>query len=134
MDNQPLLLIYRLYLDKGGKRSNWIESNLGYDPRKSLSVDDRRNEPETYEAAFSKEYQPIVERLYLQLMDEMKGLRSEQCTDALEALVSLQWIGSLALWKYHQNVGEKFEAFVREFDRLDVPGERLRLYEVAQTQ
>ncbi|MFC3653317.1 hypothetical protein ACFONN_17280 [Dyella humi] len=132
MFNQILLLIYRLFLHRGGRKINWMEQYLGYDGRAALSSDDIENESSAYETIFSEEHRPKLERLYLDLLNEMDGVPYPQCGDVLEALTFIQEISATALWKYHQSVGTVIEEFVRDFDRLDVPDERARLYEKAQ--
>lgn len=133
MFNQILLLVYRLFLSEGrGKRINWIEQYLGFNGSVGLSADDRRNEPSAYEAIFSEEHRAKLEQLQLKLLNEMNGVPYQQCGDVLEALAFIQEISATALWKYHQSVGAMTEEFVRDFDRLDVSDERVRLYESAQ--
>lgn len=132
MFSQILLLVYRLFLHEGGRKINWMEQYLGYDGRAALSSDDMKNVPSTYEAIFSEEHRPKMEQLYLKLLNEMNGIPYGQCGDVLEALAFLQEASATALWKYHQNVGVVIEEFVRDFDRLDVSHERVRLYEKAQ--
>lgn len=133
MFNQILLLVYRLFLSEGGrKKINWIEQYLGFDGSVALSSDDKRNEPGAYEAIFSEEHRAKLEQLHLKLLNEMNGVPYQQCGDVLEALAFIQEISATALWKYHQSVGTMNEEFVRDFDRLDVSDERVRLYESAQ--
>ena len=132
MFNQILLLIYLLFLHEGGRKINWMEQYLGCDGRATLSSDDLMNELSTYEAIFSEEHRLKLEQLYLGLLNEMNGIPYPLCGDILEALEFVQVISATALWKYHQNVGAVIEEFVRDFDRLDVPDERVRLYEKAQ--
>lgn len=132
MFNQILLLIYRLFIGDGGRRVNWIEKRFGFDTGIALSSDDRRNEPGTYEVFFSPEHQAKLEQLYLELLNEMNGVPYQQCGDVLDALAFIQEISAAALWKYRQRVGVTIEEFVRDFDRLDIPEERVRLYKSAQ--
>ena len=132
MFNQVFMLIYRLFLDKGGQRVSWIESHFDFDAGISLSSDDKRNESATYEALFLQGHQAKIEQLYLELLSEMDGVSYQQCGDILDALAFIQEISAIALWKYRQRVGVMIEEFVRDFDRLDVPEERFRLYKSAQ--
>lgn len=134
MFNQSLLLAYRLFLHRGGRKIHWMEQYLGYEGGAELSPGDIENEPSAYEAIFLEEHQPKLERLYLSLLNEMNGVPYSRCGDVLEALAFLQEISAIALWKYHQSVGVVIEEFVRDFDRLDVPDERVRLYEKAQNE
>lgn len=64
----------------------------------------------------------------------MSGVPYPQCGDFLDALAFIQEISATALWKYRQGVGDAVEDFVRNFDRLDVSDERIRLYDCAQEQ
>jgi hypothetical protein len=132
MFNQSLLLVYRLFLHGGGRKIDWMEQYLGYDSKAVLSSDDLMNEPSAYETIFSEENRPKLEQLYLTFLHEMSGISYGQCGDVLEALTFFQEVSAAALWRYHQNVGMMIEEFVRNFDRLDVPSERVRLYEKAQ--
>jgi hypothetical protein len=132
MFSQFMLLLYRLFLDEGGQRVRWIERYLGFGGGVPVSLDERRNEQSAYATVFSEECQKELDHLYLNLMNDMKGVPYKQCGDVLEALEFLQAISAIALWKYHQVLGERLDAFVRDFDRLDVPSERLRIYENAQ--
>lgn len=133
MFNQLLLLVYRLVLSEGRrKRINWIEQCLGFNGGVGISADDRRNEPSAYEAIFSEEHREKLEQLHLKLLNEMNGVPYQQCGDVLEALAFIQEISATALWTYHHSVGAMNEQFVRDFDRLDVSNERIRLYESAQ--
>ena len=132
MFNQILLLVYRLFLREGKRKIDWMERYLGYDGRAALSSDDMKNESSAYDEIFSEEHRPKLEQLYLGLLNEMNGVPYQQCGDMLEALTFIQEISATALWKYSRNVGVVIEEFVRDFDRLDVPDERVRLYEKAQ--
>lgn len=132
MFNKILLLSYRLFLGEGGRRVNWMEQRFGFDVEIALSSDDRRNEPETYAALFSQNNKINIEELYVELLDEMNGIPYHKCGDILDMLTFIQEISATALWRYHQGVGTVIEKFVRDFDRLDVPDERVRLYRSAQ--
>lgn len=132
MFEQMLLLVYRLFLDGGGRKIERIEQYIGYDAKATVSSDDMKNEPRAYETIFSAEHRPKLERLYLELLNEMKGVPYQQCENVLEALSFIQEVSATALWMYHQGVGTEIEEFARDFDRLDVPDERVRLYKDAQ--
>lgn len=41
----------------------------------------------------------------------------------------IQELGAKALWKYHIELDENIENFVRSFDRLDLESERKRLHQ-----
>lgn len=62
----------------------------------------------------------------------MVGIPYSQCEKMIDMLAFMQEILAAALWKYNQKVEVDMENFAREFDRLDVEGERVRLYESVQ--
>lgn len=132
MLEEVLIPVYRLFLIKGD-RVQWIDQKLGIDRKISLSLDDVRNESEAYVTLFSEKNRQKVEQIYSALMNEMDGVSYDQCGGVLKGLAFLQEVASVALWKYSLNVGEKIEEFTREFDRLDVSCECVRLYESAQS-
>lgn len=129
---KALSIIYRVFLNEGGLNVIWIDGYFGFLVNEELSSDDIINLPLVYEEFFSDDYRSELECFYLQLLGEMNGVPYEQCEKPLEALAFFQGITARALWKYHQNIGGVIEAFARDFDRLDVPEERFRLYEQAQ--
>jgi hypothetical protein len=67
-------------------------------------------------------------------MAEMKVLTFEGSEDILDGLEFIQNVGATALWKFNCDMASEMESFVREFDRLDVIGERERLYLLAKTK
>lgn len=130
MNIDPLLLIYKLLLDQGGDRAPAIERYLEFDISQPASEDDKINEQIIYSTLFNENL-PRIERIFINLLEDMRGTPFEQCDTTIDGLALLQSIISTALWKYHQNVGETLEHFARDFDRLDVPEERVRLYKAA---
>jgi hypothetical protein len=129
---EDLLILYRLFVADGGVRSKWIERLVNFDDATSISSDDERNVADLYERLFRDNEAPQIEMLYFKLLNEMKGNSYDACSDVLGALVFLQHILAVALWRYRMNVCQALEEFTREFDRLDVPSERIRLYTRAQ--
>ena len=95
--------------------------------------DEHRNEPMLYAALFSTECRPFFENVFETAMGLMRGRSFADCDDALEGLAFLQEVAATALWRYRCVIGDTLSSFAREFDRLDVPGERKRLYARAQT-
>lgn len=133
MFKHNLLLVYRRCIAEGGPKSDWIAQYLEFDgSNTSLSHDDSLNEPRVYDALFSEEGKHDMAQLFLDLLQKMNGIPYEHCTDVLDALAVFQYVAALALWKYHKDVGKPIESFTREFDRIDVQNERIRLYELAQ--
>jgi hypothetical protein len=132
-----LLLVYRLYFF-GWRGNNWVDRYLliercvGFDDKIPLTPDEKMNEPYVYAEMFSEKYRQSFEQLYLMLISSMRWKTYDQCVETIEALDFLQAVSARGLWKFNQDVGDLLESFVREFDRLDVPSERVRLYESAQ--
>lgn len=134
MCDHILSIIYRLSINKGGHQISWMDQYFGNDSINNISLDDERNEPSLYARLFSKECHPKIESLYLKLLSEMKETSYEEANAIIEALMFLQEVAATGLWKYNCNIGEKMESFVRNFDRLDVAGEKHRLYEKVQQE
>lgn len=133
MCKDTLLRIYEFAQKAGSVKSQVLERFLGGRHSAAITIDDERNEPEMYAHLFGGECQPIMEALLRDLMRDMKGMAFEQAHDQIRALSFLQFVAARGLWKYRQNVGSILEEFVREFDRLDVESERMRLHEYAQS-
>ena len=132
MSNKTMLIVYHLFLCGGGSKSILMEKYFGVEGGVEPFSEEVENLLGAYEINFSEEHRPNIEQLYVDLLNEMKGVPYFQCENVLEALALLQEVLATALWKYHQNIGEILEEFVRNFDRMDVPSERFRLYEEAQ--
>lgn len=133
MFDQLLLVIYNIFRHRGGGRISWVESYFGGKRMNSPNIDDFRNELDIYSAFFAGENRLRLEEIYRELLGGMKSVPYEQCENNLEALDFIQEISATALWKYQIIVGELIEEFVRDFDRLDIQSERLRLYEKVQS-
>ena len=129
-----LSIIYRLSIHKGAHQISWMNRYFGNDSINNISLDDERNESSLYYRLFSKECHSKIESLYLKLLSEMKEVSYEESNEIIEALMFLQKVAATALWKYNCNIGEKMEFFVRNFDRLDVAGEKDRLYKKVQEE
>ena len=129
-----LSIIYRLSINKGSHQVSWMNKYFGNDNINniSISLDDERDEPSLYVELISKDCRSKIESLYLKLLSEMKEAPYEEANGIIEALMFLQEVAARALWKYNCNIGKKMEYFVRNFDRLDVVGEKHRLYEKVQ--
>lgn len=133
MCKETLFRIYELSLRDGGTRSQVLEQLLQDSNSGVLTVDDERNAPEMYARLFGGECRPTVEALLLALMRGMKERTFEEAHDGIQALSFLQTVAATALWKYRLDVGSRLEEFAREFDRLDVESERVRLHEYTQS-
>lgn len=133
MCNQIFLQIYKLFLNGGEAKIACLEELLGGSNGVAATMDDERNEPEMYASLFEGDCRTTVELLYLTLLRAMDGRTYEQCNDLLRGLSFLQLVVTKAMWKYRHDVGPTVEEFAREFDRLDVASERMRLFEYAQS-
>lgn len=110
--------LYQEYVLRGGGRSLFIEGVLAESQLSAPSVDELLREL-------------FIGKFINNIFREMCELASKndfnENVDVINGLMFVQDIGAQALWKFHINIGEKFEHFVRSFDRLDVESERGRL-------
>lgn len=133
MCKEHLNLVYRSWLSRTGSRVEFLEQSVAFsDVTVALSEDDRRNEPTTYAHLFSAECRIFLEGIYDRALEMMRGRPLDACGDVLKGLEFLQEVVATAIWRYRCDVGQKLDAFAREFDRLDVPTERARLHGGAQ--
>jgi hypothetical protein len=119
--------IYDLWVDRSRERIPIIEKYLGMVEAQPVSADDRRNEPQFYRDV-ARDKGLLLENCLEWLLDRLKTVPYEQAVDIFAGVEFLQWIIADVLWRYGSNVSEKLECFTRDFDRLDVPDERLRLF------
>ncbi len=126
-----LAKIYALCIDSGWKRVQAIEQYLDRLGPDHVSIDDRRNEHRIYQELAEK-HRAVLDDLFKQLLHDMRAVRYEHASGILDGLDFLQSVVASTLWKHHFTVGDSLERFAREFDRLDVPDERRRLYQLAQ--
>lgn len=124
--------IYHLYIDRHSTRSNFVEQAIGFDPEAPITIDDKRNEPSSYETVFKNQSDSLVGELYEDLLRDMRGKLFEECDDQIAGLRFLQMLIATAMWKYHITVSEKLKKFARDFDRLDALTERQKLYNISQ--
>lgn len=128
-----LSAIYRAYRTRTGARIAFIEERLaGQDLATEPTVDEQRNEPTVYTALFSDECRPEVEDFFREALRRMHGKSFSRSEDDLNALAFLQHVVAAAMWKHHCAAGDMLETFARDFDRLDVESERMRLHLRAQ--
>lgn len=52
----------------------------------------------------------------------------------IPAIIFFHDVLAAAMWKFHMDISADFEQFVREYDRLDVKTERIRLYEALKSK
>lgn len=104
---------------------------IGIDTFAPVTEDDRRNERVQYEGLFFGECRTFLESIYADAMDRMKHCSYLESDETLCVLMFLQEIVATAQWKYRVDAGEELTQFAREFDRLDVDAEKIRLYKLA---
>ncbi|HKO55051.1 MAG TPA: hypothetical protein VJ276_04175 [Thermoanaerobaculia bacterium] len=125
--------IYALSIDSGRPRLPRIEQFLGISQAHAISIDDRRNERQIYQL-LAENYLDVLDLLLQELLRELRADAPGAADDVLDGLDFLQSVVASILWRHGHPVGERLEAFAREFDRLDVPSERLRLYQAVQNE
>jgi hypothetical protein len=128
-----LTTIYGLFVHRDGKRLPIVERYLGILVPPTVSVDDRRNERATYEELAGK-YRDTLDDLLRHLLREMQMVSYEQSAELLDGAEFLQLVVSSTLWRYHFHLNDLLEQFARDFDRLDIPDERFRLYQFARNK
>lgn len=134
MCREAISYIYKIHVLKGGVRSSLIEDEFRGELTKLKITDLGVNgERDLYDQMFADECKVIVEGLYFKALETMKVLKFEACGDQLDTLDFIQKVVATALWKFRYDVGDALEQFARDFDRLDVPEERNRLYDRAQS-
>jgi hypothetical protein len=125
--------LYSLNLHEGSSPIVTIERYLQMTKPVDMSDDLRRNEPNLYKTLFVIGGSGL-EQFFHRLLLDMKNRPFASTLDTIVALSFIQLVVAKALWKYHLSVAPSLEAFARNFDRLDIPAERRRLYEFAQQQ
>jgi hypothetical protein len=124
--------IYRLYVEWSRERSALVEAEIGFDESIGISLDDRRNEPESYKALFRDAYSPLIHGLYESLMRSIRSKRFEDCEDEFAGIAFLTAMIMKALGVYQADRSNPLAKFANEFDRLDVLAVKRKLYEMAQ--
>lgn len=125
--------IYLLFIFRGGRRSLALESLIDFFREDFEFTEDLiRNEELMYEELFSLRNSGYFFGLYKQLMFNLKGLERKSSGDVLAGLEFIQDVSAKALWKFGCDLKGELKGFARDFDRLDVPEEKERLYTMAQ--
>lgn len=124
--------IYRLCRNRGLSRVVLIEADVETGSFLSLTEDDRRNEKFHYERLFSEECRAFTRDLFADMSNAIRLHPYAESADMLDLLAFLQEVVATALWKYGLEADESLIRFAREFDRLDVEEERIRLWESFQ--
>lgn len=123
--------LYSLSVSKHRKRVPIIEHYLGIIEPADVSEDDRRNEPAFY-SDLAHDRGHLLSQCLGSLVAALRAVAYEESAQVFTGLEFLQSILANMLWRYGLDVAEHLETFTRDFDRLDVPDERLRLYQMAQ--
>ena len=128
-----LSAIYRAYRIRTAARIAFIDEWLGAEVEAPEPIiDDRRNEAALYAALFSNGCCAEIEDCFREAMRRMRGKSFSESEDDLNALAFLQDVVAAAMWKHRCDTGDMLETFAREFDRLDVEVERIKLHLRAQ--
>ena len=113
-----LSAIYRAYRTRTETRIAFIEEWLaGHDVTTAL---------------FSNGCCAEVEDCFREALHRMRGKSFSESEDDLNALQFLQHVVAAEMWKHRCDTGDMLETFARDFDRLDVESERMRLHMRAQ--
>ena len=122
--------IYNFYLDRGFEACASLECYLysGSPP------DGAYSEAECYNLLFGSSCQDYVYDVYCDLLKELKNDPKGEMSELLDALSCLQTICSIALWTFRCNLRPELDYFTREFDRLDMQSERLRLLKFSMSE
>lgn len=126
--------MYRLYIERRGARSSLVERRIGLQSVTSPTVDGMRNEPESYRIVFDAANGSFMTDLLESLLNSMKGKRFEECNDELAGLRFVQAISITALSLRQGAPSDRLGKFARDFDRMDVPEIRHKLYNSAQEE
>lgn len=90
------------------------------------------SDQEVYASIFSAKCRRDVEEIFTSALRAMQKKSITESTNEILLLTFMQDAGAMGLWKYHLDVGDILEPFVREFDRLDMRSEQFRLHQWAQ--
>lgn len=126
--------IYRLYVERSGVRSAFIEDAIEIHPHDQISLDDRRNEPDSYRVLFQGAFSPLVVELHRRLMRGLRGKPLEECEDEFAGFSFLNSAIMKSLAQYRADRASPLARFANVFDRLDEPSVRRTLYESAQLE
>jgi hypothetical protein len=123
--------IYLLYVDRRGERSPLVEKQIGVGSSATLSLDDRRNEPDSYKCLFGQKVNPLINKLYATLMGSLKGKPFGECGDEFVGLGFLKAATMKAVNLYGADRTTPLALFASEFDRLDVDDVERGLWNLA---
>jgi hypothetical protein len=124
-----VLNLYKLFVRRGRRRSQFIETVLEYSKAAELTIDDERNEPSDYMAAFSESGDFFIMQLFEKTIENLKHTAYENSGDLFAALVFIKATTMKAIHSYGLALNTPLAPFASEFDRLDVEDVRVALYE-----
>jgi len=111
---------------------SWMEDEYEFSASGGRFIDCDKDEQGIYKSLFSIENQRKFYSLYSRIQDEMVGISYSECEKIIDMLAFMQEVLATAIWKHNIKVEMEMENFARDFDRLDVVAERIRLYESVQ--
>lgn len=119
-----------MYLKNGDEKINteFIENEIGKSVDEAMLANHHVDEASLYLKLFTKEGVEFLNEFYFQICNQIKKISFAESAQHLSLLMFMQEIFAAALWKYNLNIGEVLERFTREFDRLDLIEEKVRLY------
>jgi hypothetical protein len=129
--DEALVNIYALHFEDTKRRLVRIERHLGISHIPRITTDLRRNAADVYRSLCDGACNALL-TLFNKLLRDAQTVNYSESDEILEAFEFVQLIAATALWKYRIPIPEILERFAREFDRLDVPSERRRLYDFAR--
>ena len=128
--------IYIMNIQNGGRKNFILEkyffNKYLLEYKKNHTTYPSHKEEDLFLLFFNEECLFVLDELYEYLMNQMSNKNYEDCFDVIEALEFIQFICAKAMWKYHLKINETLEDFTRDFDRLDLVSEKIRLYNIAQ--
>ncbi|MDX4956362.1 hypothetical protein [Delftia acidovorans] len=120
MNNTEITRLYLEYSLGSGKKSVFVEESLADFCSNASSIDQLLQEFFDWEG---------VRDLFIEACGRISICDFGESADVINGLMFLQELGAKALWKYHIELDENIENFVRSFDRLDLESERKRLHQ-----
>ena len=120
MTNTEITRLYLEYSLSSGEKSAFLEESLVDFSSNTSDVDQLLQEFFDWEG---------VRDLFIEACGRISICDFGESADVINGLMFIQELGAKALWKYHIELDENIENFVRSFDRLDLESERKRLHQ-----
>ena len=133
--NAALMRIYLRYANSPISHGNIPHLDAEIFRLQSISPRDVTLGPEErldYESIFNPLCSAMLNGWMDENLEKLTHRPYSECYDAILRLGFIQTVFAIALFKYRIPISKRFERFGREFERLDVEGERKRLYDLAQ--